>query len=359
MNTSLKLLLLIACLCGLNFTSAQQTRNVIWITYDGLRWQEVFQGIDSSLMVNETYTNQTSKLRNKFWDPDPGKRRQKLLPFFWEVIAGEGQLYGNRMHGNLVNVTNDQWFSYPGYNEILTGRADSSIQSNAKVWNKNTTLLEFANGQKGFRGKVAAFGSWDVFPYIINEARSGLPVNAGFEEAFWPRLSKRARFLNELQRQTPSPWTSVRLDVFTHHYAKEYLRRHRPRLLYIAYGETDDFAHDGDYDAYIEAAHRTDAFIRDLWNFVQSHPAYRNKTSLVISTDHGRGTLPVDHWRSHGTKIKGSDEIWIAILGPDSPALGELTSPGQLYQNQLAQTVARLLGLPYTVGGKWIETAFK
>jgi len=169
-------------------------------------------------------------------------------------------------------------------------------------------------------------------------------------------------FLNEIQAQTPSPWSTVRLDVFTHHYAKEYLKKKKPKLLYIAYGETDDFAHNGDYDAYLKSARRTDGFIEDLWNFAQTHPKYKGKTTLVIATDHGRGTQPVDTWRSHGTDIKGAEQIWIAVLGPDTPALGEVKNGPQLYQNQLAQTVAAFLGITYKSNkpsGEKISGAFK
>ena len=45
------------------------------------------------------------------------------------------------------------------------------------------------------------------------------------------RTHGREVFLNELQPQVPSPWSTVRLDAFTHHYALEYLKRERPRLI--------------------------------------------------------------------------------------------------------------------------------
>ncbi len=329
---------------------------VFWITFDGLRWQEVFGGVDTALMKNESYTNTREEIQTRFWDEDPLKSREKLMPFFWSVMKSEGQLYGNRNFHNKVNVSNKQWFSYPGYNEILTGSADPTIQSNAREWNKNVTLLEYANQQKTFNGKVAAFASWNVFPYIINDERSGVPVNAGFRTAVGSKLTKKELLLNEIQGQTPSPWTSVRLDVFTHHYALEYIKKKKPSLVYIAYGETDDFAHNGDYDAYLNSAHRTDAFIRELWDFAQSHPKYKGKTSLIISTDHGRGTFPIDSWRSHGTRTKGSDQTWIAALGPGIKALGEVKENMQLSQNQLAQTVAKILGLDFKSQGTAVKT---
>ncbi len=339
------LILLLALLPLTARAQTLQTENVILITFDGLRWQELFTGADSTLIREKKYVNDPDDLTNRFWADTPTARREKLMPFFWSVVARQGQLYGNRLLGSEVDVSNTYWFSYPGYNEILTGFYDERIDSNDKRNNPNKTVLEFVHEQPRYKGKVAAFGSWDVFPYIINEERSGIPVNAGFEPVSGNDLTERERFLNQLQQEIPSPWSSVRFDAFTHHYAMEHLKKHRPNLLYIAYGETDDFAHDGDYDAYLKSAHQTDAFIRSIWEWVQSDPDYRNKTTLIITTDHGRGTG--NKWTSHGADIEGANAIWIAALGPDTPALGEVRNSNRLYQNQVAGTVARLLGLDY------------
>jgi hypothetical protein len=338
-----------------------KTENILLITLDGLRWQELYQGADSELITDQEYVNDPVGLKQLFWRDTKEQRREILMPFFWGTIAKQGQLYGNRDDGSYVNCTNQHWFSYPGYNEILCGFADDTrIDSNDKLNNPNTTVLEFLNQQPTYRGSVAAFGSWDVFPFIINEERSGVPVNAGFEENSGA-LTDREKFLNELQLQIPSPWASVRLDAFTHHYALEYIKRNEPRVVYVAYGETDDFAHGGRYDAYLKSAHTTDAFIRALWDYMQSQPQYRNKTTMIITTDHGRGTTPKDSWRSHGSEFAGTDQIWLAVLGPDTPPSGMITVPQQLYQNQVAATVARFLGLEYTNErpvGKPIKTMF-
>jgi len=332
--------------------------NVIFITLDGLRWEELFTGADPWLLNNERYTEDMENVRARFWRDTPEARREALMPFFWSVIAEEGTLWGNRLKGSHADVTNRRVFSYPGYNEILTGFVDEAIDSNNKVPNANETVLEWVNKQPGFEGRVAAFGSWDVFPYIINEERSGVPVNAGFESAV-PQgrdLSEKEQWLNELQAQTPSPWTSVRLDVFTHHYALETLKQDRPRLLYISYGETDDFAHDGDYRHYLDAAHRTDAFIRDVWEWVQDDPEYAGRTTFLITTDHGRGSE--DRWIGHGIDWMGSSAIWVAGMGPGFPQYGEMGSSeasggdksdiSVIYQDQMAATAADLLGLEYS-----------
>ena len=324
-----------------------KTENVILITLDGFRWRELFNGADSDLISDKDFVEDEKALKSLFWDDDPITRRKKLLPFVWSTLAGQGQIYGNRQYNNNVNLHNNHRFSYPGYNEILTGFADDRINSNDKKDNPNKTILEFINQQKGFQKKVAAFGSWDVFPYILNEGRSHLPINAGFDTASGPHLTVREKFLNKLQNQVPSPWGNVRLDAFTHHYAMEYLRKSSPRLLFIGYGETDDFAHDGNYEAYLKSAHQTDAFIKNLWTWVQNSHRYKNKTTLIITTDHGRGATKRS-WRNHGSGITEADQTWFMVLGPDTNALGEVKQPGQYHTDQIAKTLAAFLGIAYS-----------
>ncbi len=344
-------LLLILCLISVQAFSQKDTKteNVFIITLDGLRWQELFTGADSLLIDDSGYVEDPEYLVERFWNDDPIERRKMLMPFFWNTIATEGQLYGNRKYDNKVNLTNGMWFSYPGYNEILCGFADDErINSNDKKPNPNKTVLEFFNDQPELKGKVAAFGSWDLFPYIINEERSNVPVNAGFDKAEGADLTPKEQLLNEMITQIRGPWGSVRLDPFTHHYAFEYIKKNNPKVVYISYGETDDFAHDSKYDQYLMAAWQTDRFIRELWDYVQSQEQYKGKTTFLLTTDHGRGISPKKEWKSHGTKIKHSDETWMAVIGPDSKTLGEIKTEGQCHTNQLAKTAAALLGLDYT-----------
>lgn len=331
------------------------SQKVFLLMLDGLRWQELFSGADSLLIANKEYTKDSSFLAKKYWRASSIDRRNRLMPFFWNTIAKEGQIYGNRKFENNVDVKNVHWFSYPGYSEVLCGFADDKrIDSNDKNNNPNQTILELVNNQPEFKGKVGAFGSWDVFPYIINEDRAGLYVNAGYREAKGNNLTENEKYLNHLQEQAVRPWESVRQDVFTHNYALEFVKKSHPKLLFISYGETDDFAHDGDYTHYLLAAENTDKMIKELWNYCQSNPYYKGKTTFIITTDHGRGTQPIEAWKSHGQNLKyhgktyninGSDQTWLAVIGPNIKAKGEIKEKGQLYNSQIATTIQKILGI--------------
>lgn len=339
-------LFLMICLSFIKTTLGQaKTENIVLVTLDGLRWQEVFSGADPVLLKDKNYTRDYESTSSAFWNEDLTKRREKLFPFLWTVVAQNGQLHGNRDAGSKVNVANPYQFSYPGYNEILTGYPDSSVNSNDKINNKNTSVLEFLNRQENFKGKIAVFSSWDAFPYIINEPRSGVYVNSDTDTINFnnPNL----KLINDLQFLSPRP-VGVRPDVITYMAGREYLKAYHPRVLYIAFDETDDLAHAGMYDQYLKSAHAEDAMLADIWNVVQSDPQYKNKTTLIITCDHGRGDLVKDTWRDHGEKVKESGETWIAVLGPDTKAVGEVKKLEQIYQKQYAATIAALLGFRFT-----------
>ncbi len=339
----------------------RKTENVFIITLDGLRWQELFGGADDSLIVDTKFVKDTARLKAEFWAKDPISRRKKLMPWVWTTMAKNGVILGNRNYDNKVNVTNMMWFSYPGYNEILVGYSDPNITSNDTIYNPNITILEWLDKHECCDFKVAAFASWDVFPYILNKKRSEFVINAGFQKSNHLFMTEREMFLNELQDQLPSPWPTVRLDGFTHHYAKEFINSYKPNVVFISYGETDDFAHDSKYDQYLYATRNTDRFIQDLWEFCQNDEVYKGKTSFIITTDHGRGDLPKKEWTSHGKVIKGSNEIWMMAIGPDTPAMGEVKTKAQHWQNQIAATVAGWLGLEYKnaeEAGKPVKTFF-
>lgn len=266
------------------------------------------------------------------------------MPFFWTVVARQGQVFGDPAAGSVARVTNDLRFSYPGYNEMLAGFADPRIDSNDKVPNPNVTVLEWLNRRPGFEGRVAAFASWELLRWILNHERSGIPSNGDGPPVAEP-TTERERMLNELSAELPPYWGSTRFDAPTAFGAIEHLRSRRPRVLYVMLGETDEWAHQRRYDLYLDAAWRNDRMVRRLWETAQSMPEYANRTALVLTTDHGRGEATTD-WPSHGRETPASDRIWIAVMGPGIAPLG-LRSGVNATQSQVAATIAALVGEDY------------
>ncbi|MBI2924794.1 MAG: alkaline phosphatase family protein [Verrucomicrobia bacterium] len=324
-----------------------KTRNVILVTTDGLRWQEVFGGVEAALLNKEHGgVVKTNELRAAFLRDTPEARRAALLPFLWRVVAQQGQLLGNTNEGSVVRLSNDLKFSYPSYNEMLSGAPDPRIDRNDYGPNPNVTVLEWLNQKPRWRGRVAAFCSWDVLAQTLNRKRSGLHVRAGWEPMTLGKLDARQALLNQLIRDTSPVFDDVVYDSFVFAAAMDYLKSRKPRVLYVMFGETDDWAHEGRYDRAMQAAHRFDDYVRRLWETVQAMPQYRNKTTLLLTTDHGRGS-GLTEWKDHGRKTDGAAYIWLAALGPDTQALGERANTEPLTQGQVAATLAAFLGEDY------------
>jgi len=340
----------------------QAADNAVLATFDGLRWQEVFRGLDRTLATHGEYSPRSEEIMARFWADSATERARRLLPFLHDTVFAEGAVYGNRDAGSCARLANPWYFSYPGYSEILTGVVNESIDSNGKLPNPEKTLHELLQSEPGWQGRTAAFASWDVFPYIFNVARSGIHVNA-FAAPGEP-MGEFEQWLTMLHADIPTPWPTVRNDAFTHHYALSWFARERPRLLYIGYGETDDFGHDGRYDEYILAAHRTDRFIRELWDTIQSTAGYRDNTVLFIAVDHGRGETPIETWQHHASKrsldgymqslaqyedgIVGSEAVWLAAMGPGIAPRGLIATGADCVSNdRIAATLLEVLGEDY------------
>jgi hypothetical protein len=339
-----------------------RTENVILVMLDGLRWQDVYTGADEALLdKTRGGVADVAAVKKRFWRDTPEERRSALMPFFWGTVATEGQVHGNKLKKSVGRVTNTTNVSYPGYSEVLCGFVDPLILGNAKISNRNETVLEWLHKKPGFEGKVAAFTSWEVFPYIINDKRSGIPVNGGYAPLKGVPDSPEVQLLNRLTAETPLDGEETRYDAFTFRAAMLYLKAKKPRVTFISFDETDAQGHAGRYDRLLHGAHKNDAFLKELWETVQSLPEYKGKTTLIVTTDHGRGDAPVE-WKSHGAKTAGAEFFWFAIMGPDTPALGEVKDT-EFTQTQVAATTAAALGYNYAAAvpraGKPIAGAVK
>jgi len=322
-------------------------RNVILITLDGARHQEIFTGLDAGIVragLKEKETLERSALYKRYWAGSAEDRREKVMPFFWgEWVKRHGSIAGNRALGSRVVVTNRHRFSYPGYAEILTGAARPRIASNDNKRYEFPTLLDVLMRRLSLsQTQVAAFGSWETFNWIVSNRDDAFTINAGYEA--FDSKDPEMRQLSRAQFETQTPWDTVRNDMYTFRLALAHLRTARPRALYLALGETDDWAHDERYDRVIQTLERTDGWFRELWTWLQSDEQYRDNTAILVTVDHGRGRSP-KIWGRHGEHVEGADETWAAFIGPDWPRRGEWSGGPVIGANQFAATLAKAVGI--------------
>jgi hypothetical protein len=315
-------------------------QKIIIITTDGFRWQELFNGADSTLLFNEKYVNDTAALSSMYWANTTEERRKLLMPFAWNYISKNGQLWGNRKYENKVSVKNLYHLSYAGYNEILTGYADKKIIRNRKRINKNQSLLSFLGAMPTYKNNVAMFGSWDIFKYIYNNKNETIYLNTGYEQTTNTSLSAMEELVNAFQNSCSNNKMATRSDMLTYSLATDYMITHHPSILHIAFGETDEYAHQGKYDKYLQQAHLFDNLLQQLWTLIQRDEFYKDCTTVFITTDHGRGE---NNWTEHGPFISSSKQTWLMQLGNNTAPLGEMKNKTDIKANQFAQTIASYL----------------
>ena len=323
--------------------------NVILVTLDGARTQEVFGGLDREILASTLKADQPieqSPTFSRYGAATREERRQKLMPFLWRLMSSTGSIAGDQTMGSTVQLRNRLWFSYPGYAEILLGEPhDDTLKSNDPIRNPYTTVLERIREALNLpRDKVATFASWSVIDAIAEHVEGATTVNAGLDP--FGATDPAIRAIDDLQREARPPWGGIRHDAFTFRLAMHHLAAARPRVLYISFDETDDWAHDGRYDLVLDAYTRIDDYLRQLWTWVESQPGYQGRTHLLITTDHGRGRTPAD-WRSHGEKAPGSQDTWIAMVSPRLAQRGVWRDQPPLSTSQIAATLAGWMGVDW------------
>ena len=323
---------------------------VVLITLDGARTQEVFAGLDLAIFkstLKEGQSLEDHPTYRRFWATTAQERRRRLMPFFWDTLMrSHGSIAGNRGLGSVASLTNRHRISYPGYAEILAGEAqDDLIKSNDPIRNPHATVLEVLRTQLALpRESVATFASWGVFNFIAEKTEGATTIDAGPDE---PQPSDPVlKDLGLLQRETLPSWADVRSDIFTFRFAMRHFEVARPRVVYVAFDETDDWAHDGRYDRMLDAYTRTDRYLAELWTWLEAQADYRGRTHVLITTDHGRGRTVAD-WRDHGGKIVGADEVWLAFVSPTMERRGEWHQHAPITTSQIAATLASWLRVDY------------
>jgi hypothetical protein len=325
-----------------------RTQHVVLIVSDGLRWQEIFTGAEADLLNDKAGGSWMSdeELRKRYWRDTPAARRAALFPFLWGTVAKQGQIYGNRTAGSDAHVTNGKAFSYPGYNEMTTGFPNDAIDRNEFGPNPTPTVFEWLNHFDEYHGRVAVYGTWKIFDDIFNKARSGLVLQTGWTPPAETGDTARAALLRRLYETTTRFDEEDVDDALLQVPLLDYVKSAKPKVLFVGYGETDNWAHQGRYDLVLDSAHRMDGFVKELWETMQAMPEYRGTTTFIITCDHGRGS-GLTEWKEHGVEEKGSENVWIAVMGPDTSPLGERTHIAPVTQSQIAATVAALLGKDY------------
>ena len=270
--------------------------NVILLTLDGVRWQEVFHGVDEQLSQGKPLGTKT------------------IFPFLTGTLTKQGMLIGDRQGGDEVTVANPWLNSLPAYQSIMAGSAQP-CRSNACGQIGVETLPErLAKVIGGNRRNFATIASWEK----ISDAAEHVPgttfVNAGMRALDDGRSDSELEALNKAQQEDTPPWGNARFDKYTFQHAMRYLKLHKPRFLFISLDDSDEWGHKNNYPNYVSTLRQYDQWIEKLVSTLDEMGDYGKATTLIVMTDHGRGDG--EDWKEHGSGYPSSKFTWFYIRSP-------------------------------------------
>ncbi len=305
---------------------------VVLVVLDGVRWQEVFNGADRTLV------------RQRGINPQAWANPRDLMPNLHRLIDAEGLAIGAPGHGAEIAASGPQFISLPGYIEIFAGKPDLGCFRNDCVPAPMRTIVDQVRDANG-ADDVALVASW---PNIARAASSapGVVLTAGRKLVDHEDLLRAddatARLLDQGARASAWPGEGdYRPDAFTGRIALRRLAISRPRFLFVGLGDADEYAHHNDYRGYLEAVRASDAFLGDLVAMLRSMGARGQHTTVLVTADHGRAK----NFTDHGPQFPESGRVWLVAAGADVLDRGFVDASRRHTLSDLAPTVRALLGI--------------
>jgi hypothetical protein len=305
-----------------------RTRNVIVVTIDGVRWQEVFGGVDVQLARGAGVS-----------------ACGELMPNLHRYFVERGVVVGAPGYGEM-EASGPNFVSLPGYEEIFTGRA-SSCTSNFCDHIAEATLLDELREQARLRAdEIAVITSWRTIERAAALDDRSITISAGRNGgATRERLrvgASAARLLDEASQAGAYPgWLDYRPDRYTAALALRYVVAERPRFLFVGLGDTDEYAHRRNYGGYVSALRAADKFVGELMDTLARIDGYGAETTVIVTTDHGRAA----GFTGHGGDAPESRRVWMFAAGGAVPPVGFAETTRIVRLADIAPTIRAWMGL--------------
>lgn len=311
-------------------------RNVVLMMLDGVRWQEFFGTPDAALCAAPEYHGAQECMRST----------EKLFAFTHAQVAPHGFVWGAPGSGTTATVANPASLSLPGYQSIFAGVA-TDCMDNACPRVGVETLGERLVRETGIpRDRVVTVASWEKIPFAVEHTEGATTVNAGFAPfadaaELDPASRRELDTINARQVVDRPPWGGARGDGWTMAHALRYLRDHRPRFMFLSLNDADEWGHRGEYGRYLATLRTYDDWIRRVLTAFDASGGYGRATTLIVTTDHGRGEGP--RWRDHGG-VEGDRPIWMVVVPPGRKS-GLRVRTAAVTHVDLRPTIEAIMGL--------------
>lgn len=115
-----------------------------------------------------------------------------------------------------------------------------------------------------------------------------------------------------------------------------------PHLMLVNFLAVDTYGHSNQWDMYLKSLQTCDGYVAQIWNLIQSSPKLKDKTTLIITNDHGRHLDGhKDGFVNHGDGCEGCRHIALLGLGPDFKKNQVIKTCSE--QIDISATVAKML----------------
>ena len=308
------------------------SRTVVLVAIDGVRWQDVFGGVDARLAAK------------KGLRADERIDAAHLVPNLHRLMTTDGAAIGAPSSAKPMRASGPNFVSLPGYMEMLTGRRDTGCLSNRCGDVRHSTIVDEVAEHGGL---AAAVASWPGILHAVSSARGRVAMSIGLTGG--DNLSDFESDFDTAALLRDDDWApprhaarDFRSDLSTGSIACSYLESHRPTFLFVGLGETDAYAHQGSYRGYLRALHQADAIVGRIADEVAVLTASGHPSTLIVTTDHGRSYA----FATHGGSNPESARVWLVAMGAGIEARGATSSAVPRHLSDVSQTVRRMLGLP-------------
>ncbi len=289
-------LFLALCVFGVGIGEAQKTKYVVIAMLDGARYTETFG--------DTSYAN---------------------VGRMWNELRHQGTLY-TQFYNNGKTETN------PGHASILSGTWQY-ISNDGSEYSRKPSIFEYFRKEKN----APAADCW----VVLGKDKLNVLARSTHAEYGAPYAAS--------VRTSAEPAN----DGMTYDNIRFVLNNYKSRITIANFAKIDIEGHAGSWEQYIGGIKRADTLMASLWNAIQSDPELMNKTTLIITNDHGRHTVD---FVNHGDGCDGCRHIMLLVLGPDTPkGLIDSTVYSQI---DIAPTIGKMMRFSTPLSeGKVIESA--
>ncbi len=278
--------------CSLPASKSQKqlrTQNVVIVVIDGPRYSET-------------------------WANTPG-----FIPHMATELKPAGAFLNNFLNDGFT-------YTNSGHAAITTG-VNQPIDNYGDEYPANPSIFQYWLKETGKPNTAA----WIV------SSKDKLHILANTQDSLW-----RNKFMPAINCGINGPGTGYRADSLTLEQVKQVMTTHKPNLVLVNFMEPDGYAHAGNWASYVRGISRNDKYVKELWDFISQDEFYKQKTTLLITNDHGRHLDSIDGgWQEHGDNCAGCQQISLLAMGPDFKKNAVVDTRYTL--TDIAPTVAKLL----------------